>query len=113
MTSQLELSEKERKIRAWLIILAFILFSIFVLGMVYLATNPATTVTATLSYAAGLSKSDFPEMVVEIIDISEHPDVAQKYMLMSTPGIVINGKLEFTGGVTEVALRKRLNELTG
>ncbi|MBI5180497.1 MAG: cytochrome C biogenesis protein [Nitrospirae bacterium] len=60
MTNQLELSEKERKIRAWLIILAFILFSIFVFGMVYLATNPATTVTATLSYAAGLSMITLP-----------------------------------------------------
>lgn len=60
MTNQLELPEKERKIRAWLIILAFILFSIFVLGMIYLATNPATTVTATLSYAAGLSMITLP-----------------------------------------------------
>lgn len=58
-------------------------------------------------------KDDFPDMVLEVIDVAEHPEVAQRYMLMSTPGIVINGKLEFTGGVTEVALRKRLNELTG
>lgn len=58
-------------------------------------------------------KDDFPDMMLEVIDVAEYPNVAQKYMLMSTPGIVINGKLEFTGGVTEVALRKRLNELTG
>ena len=31
------------------------LFSIFVLGVFYLASNTATTVTATLPYAAGLS----------------------------------------------------------
>ncbi len=60
MTDRLELSEKERKMRAWLVLLAFVLFSIFVLGMVYLATNPATTVTATLSYAAGLSMITLP-----------------------------------------------------
>lgn len=60
MTGQTELSESERKIRSRLVILAFILFSVFVLGMVYLATNPATTVTAGLSYAAGLSMITLP-----------------------------------------------------
>lgn len=57
---QLILSEKERKMRSRLVLLAFVLFSVFVLGMVYLATNPATTVTATLSYAAGLSMITLP-----------------------------------------------------
>ena len=56
-------------------------------------------------------KVDFPDMEVEILDVTEHPEVAQKYMLMSAPGIVINGKLEFTGGVKEDVLRKRLEEL--
>jgi len=36
---------------------------------------------------------------------------AAEYMLMSAPGIVINNKLEFTGGVTEEQLRAKLNEL--
>ena len=57
------------------------------------------------------AKADFPEMEVEIIDVTEHPEVAQKYMLMSAPGIAINGKLEFTGGISEEKLRKRLKEL--
>lgn len=56
-------------------------------------------------------RSDFPEMEVDIIDVTEHPEVSQKYMLMSAPGIVINGKLEFTGGVKEGVLKKRLLEL--
>ncbi len=55
-----ELSDKDRKLRSRLIVLAFLLFTIFVLGMIYLATNPATTVTATLSYAAGLSMITLP-----------------------------------------------------
>lgn len=80
---------------------------------VELLTMPGCGHCASAKETVKRIKSDFPEMVVEVIDISEHPDVAQRYMLMSTPGIVINGKLEFTGGVTEVALRKRLNELTG
>lgn len=60
MTEQSELGEKERKTRTKLVLLAFLLFSVFVLGMVYLATNPATTVTSTLSYAAGLSMITLP-----------------------------------------------------
>lgn len=60
MAGSAPLSEKERRMRARLVLLAFLLFSIFVLGMFYLATNPATTVTATLSYAAGLSMITLP-----------------------------------------------------
>ena len=56
-------------------------------------------------------KPDFPEMEVEILDVTEHHEVAQKYMLMSAPGIAINGKLEFTGGIREEKLRKRLEGL--
>ncbi len=55
--------------------------------------------------------ADYPEMEVEVIDVTEHPEVSAEHMLMSAPGIVINGKLEFTGGVTEEQLRKRLDEL--
>lgn len=58
-------------------------------------------------------KADFPEMEVEIIDVTENTEAAEKYMLMSAPGVVINGKLEFTGGVTLSDLRKRLGELGG
>lgn len=60
MTEHLELGEKERKLRSRLVLLAFVLFSVFVLGMIHLATNPATTVTSTLSYAAGLSMITLP-----------------------------------------------------
>ncbi len=60
MNNQPGLSDSERKIRSRLVILAFILFTVFLLGMVYLATNPATTVTSTLSYAAGLSMITLP-----------------------------------------------------
>lgn len=58
-------------------------------------------------------KEDFSEMEVEIIDTTEHPEAAAKYMLMSVPGVVINGKLEFTGGVNERELREKLAGLTG
>ncbi len=57
-------------------------------------------------------KGDTPNVEVEIIDVTEHPEVAQKHMLMSAPGIVIDGKLEYVGGVpSEEELRKKISDL--
>lgn len=78
-----------------------------------LLTMPGCSHCAAAKKTIDRIKGDFPEMSVEIVDVTENPEAAQKYMLMSAPGIVLNGKLEFTGGVTEEALRKRLNELRG
>ncbi len=33
----------------------------------------------------------------EVIDVTTHPEYLQKYPIFTAPGIVINGKLEFTG----------------
>ncbi|MBI2136764.1 thioredoxin family protein [Candidatus Woesearchaeota archaeon] len=33
----------------------------------------------------------------KVIDITQNPEIVQKYQVMSAPGIVINGKLEFSG----------------
>ena len=33
----------------------------------------------------------------EVIDVTAHPEYLQKYPIFTAPGIVINGKLEFTG----------------
>ena len=33
----------------------------------------------------------------EVIDVTEKPEYLQKYPIYTAPGIVINGKLEFTG----------------
>ncbi|TET43844.1 thioredoxin [candidate division TA06 bacterium] len=76
-------------------------------------TMPGCTHCASAKETVEKIQDDFPEMKVEIIDVTEHPEVSQKYMLMSAPGIVINGKLEFTGGVKEELLRKKLNDLKG
>ncbi len=54
-------------------------------------------------------KEEMPELEVEVIDVLEHPEVATKYQLMSAPGIVINDKLEWVGGVPkEEELRAKL-----
>lgn len=56
-------------------------------------------------------KPDFPEMTVEYIDVTVHPEILQQYRVLSAPGIVINGKLEFTGGLEEAAFRDFLKNL--
>lgn len=58
-------------------------------------------------------KRDIPDMTVEYIDVTEHPEILQKYRVMSAPGIVINGKLEYTGGLDETAFRDRLKKVSG
>lgn len=44
----------------------------------------------------------------EVIDITKSPQILQKYPIMSAPGIVINGKLEFTGVPNKEELKKKL-----
>lgn len=56
-------------------------------------------------------KLDFPNLKVKEIDIIQHPEVVQKYQIFSSPGIVINGKLEFVGVPNEEELRKKLNKI--
>ncbi len=41
---------------------------------------------------------------------TEHPEILQKYRVMSSRGIVINGKLEYTGGLDEKTFRDQLKK---
>ena len=45
---------------------------------------------------------------VEELDITEHSGLVQKYQLMTSPGIIIDGELEFAGRPSEKKLRERL-----
>jgi glutaredoxin len=56
---------------------------------------------------------DFPEMKVMYLDVTRQPEILQTYPVMSSPGIVVNGKLEYTGGLDESAFRALLNKLSG
>jgi predicted thioredoxin/glutaredoxin len=40
-------------------------------------------------------------MRVTYLDATEHPGTVQEYMIMSAPGIVINGELAYTGSVSD------------
>lgn len=44
----------------------------------------------------------------EVIDITKNPEILQKYQVMTAPGIVINGRLEFTGVPSKEELEKKL-----
>lgn len=46
----------------------------------------------------------------EIIDITKNPEILEKYQVMCAPGIVINGKLEFTGVPDIEELMKKLKK---
>ena len=46
--------------------------------------------------------------VIEEVDIIKHPDLLQKYKIMTSPSIVVDGKLEFEGLPTEKKLKEKL-----
>lgn len=54
-----------------------------------------------------------PDIRVEEINVAANPAVAVKYRVISTPAIVINGKLEFTGVPREEALLAHLRAAAG
>jgi len=47
----------------------------------------------------------------EKIDVTEKPDYLQKYPIFTAPGLVLNGKLEFTGIPRKEKLVEKLKML--
>lgn len=44
----------------------------------------------------------------ELIDITKNPEILQKYPIMTAPGVVINGKLEFVGVPRQEELGRKI-----
>ncbi len=44
----------------------------------------------------------------EVIDVTEKPEYLKKYPIFTAPGVVINGKLEFTGVPKKEELLEKL-----
>lgn len=42
-------------------------------------------------------KERFPDLTWKDVDLTEHEDYIMKYRVMSTPVVVVNGKVEFNG----------------
>lgn len=59
-------------------------------------------------------KNDF--LNVEMVDIDLASDkgqeMVQKYMIMASPGVIINGELFSTGGVDKEKFKAKLKELS-
>lgn len=45
-----------------------------------------------------------------VVDITKKPEMLKKYPFMTSPGIVINNKLEFSGSPSKEALKKKLKK---
>ena len=48
---------------------------------------------------------------VQEIDISQQPDAIEEYGVMTTPSLVINGRLEFSGVPKAKKFMKRLKKI--
>ena len=47
----------------------------------------------------------------DIIDVTKKPEYLQKYPIYTAPGVVINGKLEFTGVPKKQKLIERIEDV--
>lgn len=58
-------------------------------------------------------KPAHPDIVVEYVDVTtpQGMELAQKYMIFASPGIIINGELFSTGGLNEIRFLKKIEEL--
>ena len=62
-------------------------------------------------------EGEFPEVDFEVVDIDEHPVVAEAYGVMSVPTVLlkVNGQVQhsWSGGVTARNVAQRLREAVG
>ena len=45
---------------------------------------------------------------IEELDLIEHPELVQKYQILTSPGIIIDGTLAFAGMPSEKKLKEKL-----
>jgi len=60
-------------------------------------------------------EKDWPNVTYKNVDVTtpEGTELAQKYMIMASPGIIINGELWSTGGFNKDKFVEKLKELSG
>lgn len=47
----------------------------------------------------------------DVVDVTEKPEYLQKYPVYTAPGVVINGKLEFTGVPKKQKLIEKIEDM--
>ncbi|MEM0453384.1 MAG: thioredoxin family protein [Sulfolobales archaeon] len=63
-------------------------------------------------FALEAYKSNNKNIISDIVEAYENPDIADKYGVMSVPAVVINGEVEFIGVPDEAELLSRIYEKT-
>ena len=68
---------------------------------------------ATVKKAIEELKPEFPNLEIEEIDITtpKGQELVQKYQIMASPGIIINGEIFSTGPVSKGELREKFTEM--
>jgi glutaredoxin len=75
-----------------------------------LVTSPGCTKCATVRSTIHHVLQDVTAEYTEV-DLTEHPEYARDYHLLSAPAVIINGQLELQGRVSATALRQRLGAI--
>ncbi len=59
-------------------------------------------------------KNQFPDVEMREIDLTgdKGQEMVQKYMIMASPGIIINGELFATGGINKEKFEAKLKSIT-
>lgn len=55
-------------------------------------------------------KKEFP-LEIEVIDVTKRSEMLEKYRIFSSPGIVINSELVYTGDIKKENLRRLIQEI--
>ncbi len=70
---------------------------------VQILTTPGCSSCAKVERMLGEMKVKY-----KVIDVTRNPEILKKYQVMTAPGIVINGKLEFSGVPSKEQLKRKL-----
>ncbi len=52
-----------------------------------------------------------PHIVADVVEVSEFPDLAQRYMVRGVPKTVINDTVEFLGNVPEATFVEHIQRI--
>lgn len=77
---------------------------------VQLLTSPGCAFCANAERLLDSVKSKLAAIEVEKVNIKEHPEIIERHGLLSTPAILINGKLEFNRTPDEKTLTDRIQK---
>ena len=60
-------------------------------------------------------EADWPNVTYQNVDVTtpEGQEMAGKYMIMASPGLILNGELWSTGGYNKDKFLEKLRELSG